>query len=305
DNDCDGQKDEMPVLCDDPATLSAMEPYDFARAIELCDTDHKCGVEQGCPGELACVEGVCRRVLSASFDGDPKSRSIDVRFAKEGPLKPRTTQSFAILSTGLAMYDPRVVGECPQIGTSYGLIGIDPDPTISDPDANDLSELKFELLVPTNARSFSFEFHFLTSEYPDYLDTEFNDTFWVQLISKKIIGNISFDKKGTPIRLNNAFFDICDPDPAHPKTVQFCTEPAQILTGTGMAKDCVTKDCGAISCGGSTGWLITKAPVEPGEIITLIFSIFDKGDDILDSTVLIDNFRWHLNPAQTGTEPVQ
>ena len=44
--------------------------------------------------------------------------------------------------------------------------------------------------------------------------------------------------------------------------------------------------------GGATGWLTTKAPVKPGETITLRFLVLDEGDAKLDSAVLIDNFKW-------------
>jgi hypothetical protein len=44
--------------------------------------------------------------------------------------------------------------------------------------------------------------------------------------------------------------------------------------------------------GGSTGWLSTTAPIQPGEDVTLRFVIFDEGDGVLDSAVLIDNFQW-------------
>ena len=49
--------------------------------------------------------------------------------------------------------------------------------------------------------------------------------------------------------------------------------------------------------GGGTGWLTTTSPVVPGETATLRFVIFDEGDHILDSTVLIDNFQWQLTAA--------
>ena len=42
----------------------------------------------------------------------------------------------------------------------------------------------------------------------------------------------------------------------------------------------------------ATGWLVTKAPVSPGEAVKLRWAIYDSGDGVLDSTVLIDNFRW-------------
>jgi len=282
------------------ADLDPTDPYDYAKAIELCDTDSTCGLDTSCPGELKCVDGKCRRVLLAEFnpEGSADARTIDKEFAVGGPFNPRANETFAILSSGLAKYDPQET--CPQSGTDFFIVGgVDPDASAADPVANDMAQLTLEILVPTNARSFSFDFHFFTTEYPDYLGTEYNDTFWVQLNSKKYTGNISFDKNGTPIRLNNAFFDICDPDPANPQTQQFCTQPAALLSGTGYAKDCPQweMECSGQSCGGSTGWLTTTSPVEPGEKITLTFSIFDKGDGILDSTVLIDNFRWRLAPA--------
>ena len=40
------------------------------------------------------------------------------------------------------------------------------------------------------------------------------------------------------------------------------------------------------------------APVSPGEIITLKFSIWDEGDGVWDSAVFLDNFRWHTTPIQ-------
>jgi hypothetical protein len=52
-----------------------------------------------------------------------------------------------------------------------------------------------------------------------------------------------------------------------------------------------------VANGGSTDWLLTTSPVKPGEVMKLTFSIFDKGDHILDSAVLIDNFRWKVAPA--------
>ena len=56
-------------------------------------------------------------------------------------------------------------------------------------------------------------------------------------------------------------------------------------------------DAPSEAAGGSTDWHHTTSPVEPGEEIKLTLSIFDTGDTILDSAVLIDNFRWSLAPA--------
>ena len=56
-----------------------------------------------------------------------------------------------------------------------------------------------------------------------------------------------------------------------------------------------------IPIGGSTGWLTTTVPVTPGEEITLHFIIFDEGDHIYDSAVLIDNFQWLATPTTAPT----
>lgn len=302
DNDCDNKIDELPTVCDDPTKLNKDSAPDYAKAIELCDTDHVCGMDKKCPGKLKCVNKKCSRILASSFNAkaDKRARAIASVFAQKGPFKPKAGKSFVVLSSGVATYDPYAKKTCVQSGTNLGAGNThkDPDPKAKDKTANDYIHLELQILVPTNAQTFDFDFHFFSAEYPDYVGTQFNDTFWVQLKSKKFNGNISFDKNKTPIRINNAFFTICDPYPPKPTTTKMCdkTKPSSKLTGTGYAKECYT---GAYSsaAGGSTDWLHTTSPVTPGETITLTFSVFDKGDHILDSAVLIDNFRWKLKPA--------
>lgn len=311
DNDCDKTVDELPVTCDDPQKLSSATAAHYPKAMEICDTDLKCGIEKNCPGDMTCDNGVCSRVVAVSFDqhANQDARAIMAAFARNGSIKPKRGKALAVLSTGIADYDPNNNTTCPQDGKDFYLKnGKDPDPQAKDKDAYDMVALSMEVVVPTNARSLSFDFHFFTTEYPEYLDDIYNDTFWVQMEhagdSAKGIspftGNISFDKNGTPIRLNGAFFSICDPFPSKPKTNQMCTSPASTLTGTGYAKgECQRGYAGnfTVANGGSTGWLTTTAPVPPGKKVKLTFSIFDKGDGILDSAVVMDNFRWNLNPA--------
>jgi hypothetical protein len=42
--------------------------------------------------------------------------------------------------------------------------------------------------------------------------------------------------------------------------------------------------------------------VQPGETFTLEFFIWDTGDGVLDSSVLLDNFQWVEGEVQTSTE---
>jgi hypothetical protein len=77
--------------------------------------------------------------------------------------------------------------------------------------------------------------------------------------------------------------------------------PAE-LAGTGFGDREVYGYCeGETLGGGATGWLTTQAPVQPGETITLELMIADTGDAILDSSILLDNFRWQESETTTGT----
>ena len=49
---------------------------------------------------------------------------------------------------------------------------------------------------------------------------------------------------------------------------------------------------------------MTTAPVEGGSEFTIRFAIWDTGDTALDSTVLVDNFRWSADPVGIDTETV-
>jgi len=136
---------------------------------------------------------------------------------------------------------------------------------------------------------------YLTSEYPEWSCTEFNDTFLAMLKSQSYTGNISFDAVHNTIQVNSALF--IEVDPAQTAGTGYDAMSTS-CDSTGNRQGCTMPNVGA-TCpiGGSTGWLTTTSPVTPGEQIDLSFIIFDEGDAILDSTVLIDNFRWEI----TGT----
>src|SRR5262249_54509614 len=111
--------------------------------------------------------------------------------------------------------------------------------------------------------------------------------------------NISYDSQGQPVTINNGFFAVCDsysgPNFDSKMVSNTCTKPASLLAKTGYD---IPDPMYGNRVGGGTGWLKTTAPVKPGETITLRFIILDEGDDKYDSSVLIDNFRWQLQPVQ-------
>lgn len=159
--------------------------------------------------------------------------------------------------------------------------------------ANDLQELRIKATVPEWAHSLTYDFAFLTTEYPAYYKNDFNDIFIAWLQSESWTGNISFDKKGSPISLNAGFLDFKD-----------------ARNGTLKDPDCAT-GCIAKELEGScmkghaaTRWLTTRVGVTPGEEIELVFAVVDLGDSMMDSYVFLDNFRWSCETQKTPkTDP--
>lgn len=161
-------------------------------------------------------------------------------------------------------------------------------PALSATKAYDSSGVTMDIRVPMNAKSFTYDFNFFSSEYPEYVCTAFNDAF-VALLQTGYLpanpaansNNISWDSKNNPVSVNAGFFSVT----SGPK-----------LTNTGLDGLCA----GQI-CGGSTDWLETSAPVMPGETITIQLAIWDQSDHLWDSTVLVDNWKWSLSPASIQT----
>jgi len=158
--------------------------------------------------------------------------------------------------------------------------------------ANDSIVLHLVIRVPTNALGLSYNFRFFSAEYETYQCTNFNDYYLALLTSGAPAipadHNISFDAMNNPVSVNNGFFQDCA---GNGKNCGSCPFGTDALAGTGF--DQVS--------GGATEWLTTDAPVVPGETITLDIMVFDVSDHILDTSVLLDNFRWDLNPVVLGT----
>ena len=216
-------------------------------------------------------------------------------------VQPREGSKLLALSTGTARApsDPGFVSPTSSLDKQYSSafpsgfpvasVGC---PTTGQP--HDGAALEVTLVVPKNAGAFSFDFKFYSSELPGYVCTQYNDQFVAQLLPAPIGsgpgGSISFDAQGNPVSVNAGFLDVCQPGLYGGKFFS-CPSGTSELVNTGFDTP---------SFQGGTTWQTTTAPVVPGSTVTLRFSIWDSGDGILDSTALIDNFRW-LSVAALGT----
>ncbi|MEX1363816.1 MAG: choice-of-anchor L domain-containing protein [Nannocystaceae bacterium] len=263
-----------------------------------------------CPGELA---------VNASTSGPASAIGIRSAFGATATFDPREGSVYAVLGSGLVgdlnnvtpagdsnafpthcnddlgAYDPGgslpaplvpadVGGDCT---TNPALIGTgDCSNTIQGQfsqgvSANDYVEMRFDVQVPPDIVSLSYDFAFFSTEYPYYFGSQFNDMYVGWLESEQWTGNISFDAAGNPISLNAGFLDYRDDGGNLPE-----------LAGT-----CMRQHAG-------TGWLTTTTGVTGGETITMVFAVFDLSDSILDSYVFLDNFEWGCEPTGgPSTEP--
>jgi CSLREA domain-containing protein len=138
----------------------------------------------------------------------------------------------------------------------------------------DVSILKVDLQVPAARNCLSIDFRFLSEEYPDYLNTEFNDAFIAELDSStwttsgstiSAPGNFAFDPSGEVISINSTGNTAMSHAAA---------------AGTGYFAD--------PDQGGSTPTLRANKVITPGAH-SLYLSLFDQGDHVLDSAVFLDN----------------
>lgn len=135
----------------------------------------------------------------------------------------------------------------------------------------DVTILRVDLEVPATVNCLvGLDFRFLSEEYPEFVGTKFNDAFIAELdrstwttsgSSISAPDNFAFDPTGSPITIN----------------------AAGVTSMTAAQAVGTTFD-------GATPLLTAATPLTPGRH-RLYLSIFDQGDAVLDSAVLLDNVR--------------
>lgn len=284
--------------CDDNVALDSNDPLDAARAMDICE-----GV----------ISAKWTLANGADAPASPSKYHLGHgNLAKFGEvIVPRLGHKLLGISSGTA----RAPGD-PDFASPAGFDkdfnggGHPPGfprespacPGIFTGAVHDPAGLELQLKVPMWARGLAFDFDFFTYEWPMYVCSTYND-FFVALLSPKpptaADEDISFDTMGNPISVNAAFVTVCGcnggpPCMAGGKSFA-CPKGDAELHGTGFDFE---------GDHASTSWLTTTAPVEPGSTIRIRFATYDSSDQILDSTTLIDKFRWVPDSPNVGTEPI-
>jgi hypothetical protein len=343
DDDCDGIADNgVSGMCDSGLISSSGTATDYAKAMDLCQTATMA------PGDIRW--GVIdAQFLRADATGTPNpvQRSIRPAF---GSTTVRAGAAFAVLSTGNAAATGQTAPNFVNFQAAAELGGTSgfpadwlaanggnmpnapgcPEPAATG--ANDPVMLQLRIRTPTNARSFTFSVNFMSSEYPEWTCSAFND-FFVVLLDSTYTGspanptdkNLAFYTSPSmqiyPVGVNLAsgntgLFTVCTNGPtgcaavSTPGTISTCTMTTE-LAGTGMdianppPNPLVIGEmgyCGANNLlGGGTGWLVTAGNVVGGEIITLRIALWDTSDGLYDSVAIVDNFQWSVDSTTPGT----
>lgn len=329
DEDCDGaDATSVPLSCD-----GELDPTDFAaeaaaHAIGICDQHSE---SSRLPG---LISAKYTRFSDEVGLGDTRQVWLPEVF---GTIEPHEGQRLLVLSTGIArdLADPGYTRDCDILGSTrlpdgrwsgghkppdgYPMDSSKCTSGVSPSDAQAFNEVQLELTLrsPSNATSFSFDSLFLTYEYPDFVCSPFNDFFIVQVdppppgLASTKDNNVLFDESDDTVGVNTSLLRVCrEAERGRVARPTPCELGPGLLARTGFDQNeaiCAAKQTAKRDIGGaSTGWLHTVVPLaSPGKTFTIRFVLWDSGDPLLDSTVLVDNFTWSFDaPRRPGTSPI-
>ena len=207
----------------------------------------------------------------------------------EAPLGgfPTSPASFAILSTG----DVQIV-DTPN--DSEGSGASLPNEELTDPlpqsdngvlhgdTDNDVTVLKVGVIVPDGMNCIALDYRFLSEEYIEFVNDEYNDAFIAE------IDNLSWSTSNDVISHSGDFATAPNGQPVSVDGVGGVAMSPAEAAGT-------TFD-------GATGRVTTKNPITPGPH-AIFLSIFDQGDAVWDSAVMLDRLAFISEDPSTCKPP--
>lgn len=127
---------------------------------------------------------------TVTFDGAPETIALSTSSLAGVPGS--DVSPLLILSTGVATQVNNANTSGSQ-GTDLGAFGV----------TDDFSSLSFQIANPNSEDTFTFDFSFLSEEFPEFVGSTFNDFFSVLVEGVEV----AFDRNDQPITVNNNFFD--------------------------------------------------------------------------------------------------
>lgn len=227
---------------------------------------------KGSPGVLGTTEAEILAALDIPPEFNPRVVTLtrshdDAAFDMRawGAIQPTRGNSFAVLSTGRSNAPTPYA----EPGTDLGAAGT----------AGDSTFLRLQMDIPAGVNRMTFDYNFLSTEWPEYVQSSFNDSFSVVIT----------DRNGTRPAIpavnvdNSAFQPAADTLIGDNEALQF-----RIYVDDTFGIDTVNLT-GANVDAGITGYQRVDIPIADDGTLTLDFEIHDVGDGLLDSAVVLDN----------------
>ncbi len=213
-------------------------------------------------------------VASAAFTAlPPQGNPVAVSTTALGEF-PTSGDSYTMLSTG----DTTVAttpNRAPNTGNDNGGVPLR--------GARDVTTLRVDVDVPMTASCLSIRFRFYSEEFPEYVGEIYNDAFIAEL------GESSWDASGT-----------ANPTIRAPRNFAFDTRGNPISVNAVGPVSVSRSQASGSTYDAATQRLRASTPVTPGRH-SLYHTIFDQGDRLFDSTVLIDRLELsNLRPCVPG-----
>ena len=291
--------DDPDAPCDATIDGTADDPFDAARAAGICK--QAVGPDDwGISDARWVMANGAGAIDNPNF---PLGRGALETFGSE--IRPLEGDKLLALSSGTARQPGEPDFQDP-VGFDKGYVSQAPAgfpkeapacPGVITGATQDDIALEVTLRAPDAAQALAYDFNFITYEWPEFVCSPFNDIFIALLDGE----NVSFDSAGNPVSVNNVLVRVCDCAAGPP-----CDAPPMAPI---VSFDCPLGNAELLGTGfenhASTSWLVTAAPVGGGDVVTLRWVIYDSGDGLLDSTVVIDNFRWLGEaPDDPETKPI-
>jgi len=167
--------------------------------------------------------------------------------------------------------------------------------------ANDLIYFRFEVTVPDGTFGYQVDLAWFSSEFPARVDQGNNDLFVWWQSSQAFTGNIA-TLDGAPMSATGLRPFIVEPN--NPYTATGNSPKLQDTGFEGVVNASCSFPWGTFNncpSGATTGWMTLEGRTQPGENLVILAALFDQGDRELDTTVLMDNWRWKCAGCQLGT----
>ena len=232
------------------------------------------------PNAVAGLSGTCSPLAIAqaiAVDLSTVTGASYVAIPPQGSPNAIGTGSFAGFPTNGGSYGVLSSGSAARLAPGQPAAGDISGGNIRGDTDYDVTVLKVDLAVPQGANCLTLDFRFLSDEYPQYVNSDYNDAFIAELDSS------TWTTSGSAISAPNNFAF----DPSHDvisiNSTGNTAMTQEATAGTGYD--------GGGTQGGATPLLHASKVVTAGAH-SLYLSIFDQGDHVLDSGVELDNLRF-------------